>query len=345
MNTNETGILSQSLASITYNGSSLNIPQDKKLNIYMGIGLWSARDGLSTNLPVDIMQMLLSAAVLRSQIREANPEKNSKVILLIADSMAVREGADRYKVAQIALVYQKAIAQLLDLLNLQECAEIILSSDLEASDKFRQTHQLIESSDVIRSYTDETSRNYVCTQTAITHYFHTYRDVGVKVGWIMQSSSQKLKDPVIDELPWDELKFDRLHQIICRTSTIQCLYAKAGLKQKRTGQSVEVNEGCPYTAYENDFRMVVQLEKQKERAEAAALPVKSRQAVNKRIAKQWKEVAKVCSALKAMQIVSDRLLPDSCIVKNQDVKTVCNMLDHWSNPPDSVEKINLQSNL
>lgn len=344
MNINNAGSLAQSLACLAYNGRSLEVPKDKKLNIYMGIGLWSARDGLSNNLPVDIMQMLLSAAVLKSQIREANPEKPSKIILLIADSMAIREGADRHKVAQIVAVYQRAIAHLLSLLNLHECTEIILSSDLEAMDKFRQTHQLIESSDVIKSYPDEISRNYVCTQTAITHYFHTHRDVGVKVGWIMQSSSQKLKDPVIDELPWDELKFDRLHQMICRTSTIQCLYAKAGLKQKRTGQEIQMLEGCPYTAYEKDFRMVVHLEQKKESMEAS-LPMKSLQAVKRRIAKQWKGVAEVCSALKTMQLVSDGLFPASCVVKNNDVLTICRILDHWSNPSGSVEKNTLTSNL
>lgn len=106
MSVNISETLSKWLSLLTYNGNSIITPKDN-LNIYMGIGLWSVRDGLSESLPIDVMQMLLSATVMRSQIMEANHGKSSKVILLIADSMAIREGAEKEKVSQLVRIYKK----------------------------------------------------------------------------------------------------------------------------------------------------------------------------------------------------------------------------------------------
>ena len=61
----------------------------------MGIGLWSKKDGLSIGLPVDIMQMLIPARFFQQEFAKSNPGKSPKVYLLIADSMAIDEGADR----------------------------------------------------------------------------------------------------------------------------------------------------------------------------------------------------------------------------------------------------------
>ncbi len=133
MNINITETLNQSLSLLTYNGNSIITPKDNQLNIYMGIGLWSVRDGLSEGLPIDVMQMLLSATIMRSKIMEANSGNSSKVIVLIADSMAVREGAKKEKVSQLVQIYKKSLEPLLDLLNIKECSKIILSSDLESS--------------------------------------------------------------------------------------------------------------------------------------------------------------------------------------------------------------------
>jgi hypothetical protein len=72
MSINTSEILSQGLSLLTYNGNNIVTPRDNHLNIFMGIGLWSVRDGLSEGLPIDIMQMLLSATIMRSQILEAN---------------------------------------------------------------------------------------------------------------------------------------------------------------------------------------------------------------------------------------------------------------------------------
>ena len=129
MNTN--AILSQGLSLLTYNGDNMVTPKDNRLNIFIGIGLWSKKEGLSEGLPIDVMQMLLSATIMRAKIMEANPEKSSKVIILIADSMAVREGADRENISQIIKTYKRSLEPLLDMLNIKESSEIVLSSALE----------------------------------------------------------------------------------------------------------------------------------------------------------------------------------------------------------------------
>lgn len=320
-----TEILSQSLASLTYNGGSLKIPKEQKLNIYMGIGLWSAKDGLTTALPVDVMQMLLSATVLRTQISEANPGKQSNVILLIADSMAVNEGADQYKVAEIVSLYKKCLDPLLGLLNLKEHAEIMLSSDLEGTGEYQATLHSLKSSKILQQLEgDGQHYNYICTQTAITQCLYAKRDVGVKVGWLLKSSGEKLNDRS-DPASWDELKFDRLHQAICPDSTIQSLYARAGMKQGRR-QDIQIEEGCPYTAYEKDSRYVVQTQNKRDISTICPL--------QKRVAAQWQGVADVCTRLREMQIVSDRILPDPCIHPTNNVVTVYRMLNHWSNSPE-----------
>lgn len=328
MNINRSDILSHSLSTLTYNGNKLKIPQDEKINIYMGIGLWSVTDKLSINLPIDVMHLLLSAAVLRSQISDANPGKKPKIIVLIADSMAVAEGAERSQVAEITLIYQQAISRLLQLLNLSEWTQIILSSDLERSASFIATLQKVQTSERIQEM-DSLHGQYVCMQTAITQHLHTSQQVGIKIGWILNKTNKRMLDPIIDDLSWDELKFDRLHRVICPDSTLQCLYTKAGMKQRQTKHGIQVEECCPYTAFEKDERYVVGT---LESAMITKIP--------KSISNQWKGIATVCSKLKDIQVVSEWILPKGCIKQTNDSVTVTNMLNHWINP-SLIEKSNL----
>lgn len=328
MSLNTTEMLSQSLSLLTYNGDNIKTPKGNQLNMYMGIGLWSKKDGLSEGLPVDVMQMLLSATILRSQIKEANIDKPSKVIILIADSMAIREGAEGEKVSQLVLLYKKSLQSLLDLLNVKDSSEIVLSSDLEKDTEYQTTLKSLEQSSILEQLRkeDEAHYAYIRTQTAITLYMHTRRNVGIKVGWICADSGNQLRDRKIEPKSlknWDELKFDRWCEAICPDSTIQCLYAKAGMKQSKHGKDVSVSEGCPYTAYVRDQRYIVQTHNKKE--------IKAICSLQKRVASHWKDVAKVCSNLMQTKIASGSLLPVDCIKKSNDIATVYNMLNHWSN--------------
>jgi hypothetical protein len=327
---NKADLLAESQSHLAYNATNINIPKDNKLNIYMGIGFWSAQNGLSLGLPVDVMQMLLSAVVLRSQIEEVNPGKPSKVVILLADSMAIREGADKDKVFELVSLYKKCLSPLLALLNMTANSEVILSSKLEEAKEYQAALQLLDQDPVMQTLkSNATHYAYIRTQTAITHYLHTHQDVGVKVGWINKASSRQLNNHSTSPIKsWDEMRFDRIYRSICQNSTLQCLYAKAGLKQHiRPGQGgrlqMQVHEGCPYTAYEEDRRYIIQTDHQ--------LDIKKICWLKKRVAAQWKCVANVCSDLRQLKIVNDKILPVNCIQKSHDVTTVYRMLNYWSN--------------
>lgn len=327
MNTQD--VLSHNLSSLTYNGSEILIPKDEKLNIYMGIGLWSKKNGLSNGLPIDVMQMLLAATVLRSKIQEVNPERKPRVIILIADSMAVREGADEKRVADLVALYKKSLKPLLELLGLQESAEIVLSSGLEQEESFQSTLNQLDSSDVLQELKEDGDHyGYIRSQTAITRYMHMQKDVGVKVGWICKQSSQQLNQSHLEAkalICWDELKFDQLCSSIC--PRMQYLYTKAGLKQciNEKGKLLNVLEGCPYTAYNDEHRYVVQVEAPKD--------IKSIYPVQKSVATHWKGIAEICQKLTQMQVVQESILPTDCIKKTNAVLRTYKMLNHWVNLP------------
>lgn len=330
MNINTAEVLSEGLSLLTYNWNSLATPKDHPLNIFMGIGLWSIKNGLSTGLPVDVMQMLLSAALMRSRILEANPGRSSKVIILIADSMAIREGAEEEKVSLLVRIYKKSLETLLDLLNEKESSEIVLSSELENSSVYHEVLQSIENSQILKQLKEEDEAHYayIRTQAAMTRYMNIHEQVGVKVGWIFAESSQQLQSraPAQCLKPWDELKFDRWCEEIYQDPTMQYLYTKAGLKQSGNDKKISVSEGCPYTAYPRDQRYIVSIPNMKD--------IKIICPIQKRTASHWKGVAEVCSKLIKARLVHQELLPENCIKNSNLIGTVYNMLNHWANPPD-----------
>lgn len=303
----------QDLSLVTYNSSDLKPLKPNHPHIYMGIGLWSLKDGLSEGLPVDVMHMLLAAKLLQT----INPERSPKVVILLADSMALREGADRGKVEQVSQIYQRSLEPLLRLLQLE--SEIVLSSELEQCPQYNETLKRVDQSPLLQrmAVEDRVHHAYVRTQTAITAYMHQHRGVGVKVGWV-HSHSIKPKSSCIPE-SWDELKFDRLCASACPEIKIQCLYAKAGLKHL---VKVNLKEGCPYTAFSTDRRYIVQLTQPK--------PLKEICLLRRKEARQWKGVAELCSRLMEAGLASQKLLPRGCIRKTHAVATVYNMLNHWS---------------
>lgn len=330
MNINTAEVLSEGLSLLTYNGNSLVTPKDHPLNIFMGIGLWSVKDGLSKGLPVDVMQMLLSAALMRSQIMEANPGRSSKVIILIADSMAIREGAEEEKVSLLVRVYKKSLETLIDLLSEKESSEIVLSSELENSSVYNEVLQSIENSPILRQLKEEDEAHYayIRTQAAMTRYMNIHEQVGIKVGWIFAKSSQQLKSRATAQLlkPWDELKFDRWCEEICPNSTLQYLYTKAGIKQSENDKKISVSEGCPYTAYPRDQRYIVRTSDKED--------IRTICPIQKRTASHWRGIAEVCSKLIKARLVHQELLPENCIKSSNAIGTVYNMLNHWANPPD-----------
>lgn len=339
-NINKCKLLSQGLSLLAYNGNDIKTPKDNQLNIYMGIGLWSVKDGLSKGLPIDVMQMLLLAAIMRWQIKEANLKQSSKIIILIADSMAIREGAEREKVSQMTLIYKNSLEPLLDLLKLKEDAEILLSSTLEKTEQYQVILKSVEENSILKRLKneDEIHYAYIRTQTAITHYMNKCREVGIKVGWISDNSSKQLTkwEQPYSLKSWDELKFDRWYEVICENSKIQCLYSKAGIKQPRTGKNINVREGCPYTACDKDQRYIIQTQKKQD--------IKTICPLQNRVATHWRGIAELCLSLMDLKIVDSILLPKDCINTTNAKITVSNLLNHWSNVSVPSKYISVISN-
>lgn len=313
--------LSQSLSLLTYNGDQICIPTGKKLNLYMGIGLWSHLDHLSMGLPIDVIQMLLSAAILRLKIVDANPLKSSKIIILIADSMAVKEGAEQIQVNAITSIYQQCLEPLLTLLSIKEWTSIILSSQLEKEPFYQETLQVISQTKAVQEYAgDREHYHYICTQSAITQTMSLYQDVGIKVGWIHKNSVKHLNNHNLDQLKnWDELKFDT----ICKISgcAVQYLYAKAGLKLISKPENIEIREGCPYTAYSGHYRYVIISE---------GNDFKEIDKPLSRVAKHWMPIIQACLLLKSIDVLNAKTLPEKVHMTNNTV-AVQQCLSYWVN--------------
>lgn len=320
-------ILSQGLDVITYNSNKIKIPKDKP-HIYMGIGLYSKRDGLSEALPIDVMQMLLPAKMMSLQIKEANLGKPSRVIILIADSMAIREGAKQEQVSKLTEIYKKSLMCLLDLLDMTDDSEIVLSSELEKCTEYQKTFKSIENSEPVRllKIKDPAHCAYIISQTANTICMNEYRNVGIKVGWIRAESNKQLNSCVSPESlkSWDELSFDLRCGAIRPDLKIQYLYTRAGLNQSRRGKYTNVSEGCPYTAYHGARYVVRPGDKGN---------IITTYRLQKRVSKPWRRLAEVCWSLMQENVVSNTLLPKDCIQKNHAIATVYNMLNHWCYPP------------
>lgn len=307
-------ILNKNLAVMSYKGDNASLPDSKKSNLYMGIGLWSAEDRLSEGLAVDVMQMLLAAAIMRLRIMEANPGKLPQIKILIADSMAVAEGADSEEVKSLVSIYKRSLKPLLKLLNIHDATTIVRASKLTATPEFENIELELEASPQLQQHASDIAHyRYIRTQTAITEYMHRHSDVGVKVGWRKKQPSA-----------WDESIFDAIYKSVCPDSTMSNIYARAGLnmtisKKKATALS----EGCPYLAYSKYHlqRYVVQPK--------TNLDIKDVCLVTKAIKDHWLDAVTVCRDLNG--VLSQDILPEDCCKGNNTQNWVYKALNYWVN--------------
>lgn len=318
--------ISSDLVEMTYNYDQLNLSENSGSNIYMGIGMWSAENQLSLGLPIDVIHMLLAAAGTRNEIISNGMGMSSRVIILIADSMAEDEGANPEDVLRITDIYQKSIKSLLKILNLDEHSEIICSSELVHDSDYQtiisEVSRLIDEydgSEVIQNL-QENNIKYVRSQTAINVYMNTCKDVGIKIGWI--------KKPINDNsiIGWDEQRFDQIDTEL-RESKLQYLYSKGGLKKKMSS----IVEGCPYTAYPSEERYLINV---------GSRVSKRARKVSKIVKTRWLDTIKICKKWMDLGILYSKFLPENCIVERNDVKTVVNAINHWVQAPSIVGELN-----
>jgi len=306
---NKIDLLSQALSKLSVNEKEIKISENQKPNLYMGIGLWSVKGGLSNGLPVDVMHMLLSAALLRAAVMECNPGVQSRVFILIADSMAVNEGADVEEVKKVVALYTKSLGALLPLLNLE--ASIVLSSELMQLELYQNTcGEVMQSEQMQNIEDDRVHYAYILQQTAITHFMQKDENVGIKVGWSCQKSQSV----------WDERKFDAIYSEIFPDSAIQFFYTKSGLKQLIEKRNTNVIEGCPYTAFSGDNRYVIG---EKNNSIREICPIK------RSVARHWISAAEICFQLKKEGLFSEKILSENCIQPRNRIGTVFFLLNYW----------------
>jgi hypothetical protein len=325
---NTGNVILQGLQRLTFNHDQINLASIKETNIFLGIGLWSKKDGLSIGLPVDVIQMLLAAKCLQAQVKEKNHRLQSNVILLIADSMAIHEGANPDKVDQIVKIYKKCLEPWINLLHLSSCHEILLSSELEKKEEFIHTLTKVQENRIAKQLktNDPDHYAYVHTECAHTLFLNRYYSVGIKLGWICESSKKFICSASPESLThWDELKFDKWTQKICQNDcTMQFLYARAGLKNTKTAHQTQVSEGPPYTAFAKDRRYIMQV------ATPITINICS---LEKKISSHWRGIAEICNGLIRAGLVDEKLLRGDCIKKSNERATVTNLLNHWINVP------------
>lgn len=248
------------LTGLTHNVLNPLEKNSKKNNIYMGIGIWSKKNGLSEGLPVDIIKMLLAAKVAALTLH------SRRVIILIPDSMAKNEGADQKEVDKIILVYRKCLASLIDLLNMNDCAEIMLSSKLEKKEEYIKTHANMAASESVKKLKCKSEHKYyIATQSTITQHMHLHENVGVKIGWVKAKGIPLIaKDEELSDLSrYDELEFDLIYKGLCPESRMQYLYVDAGSKHLIKQGAINYQEAPPYTAFSADHRYTMQTSIQK----------------------------------------------------------------------------------
>lgn len=307
-------IITKNLAVMSYGGDNIILPENEKSNLYMGIGLWSAENRLSEGLPVDVMQMLITAAIMRLRIMDANPGILPQIKILIADSMAVKEGADAGEVKSLVSVYKRSLKPLLELLNIHNVTTIVRASKLTSTQEYKAIKHELDTNAQLQQYADDAAHyRYIRTQTAITEYMHRHADVGVKVGW-------RKKGPAA----WDESKFDAIYKSVCPHSRMSNLYAKAGLNMTiNKKKATALSEGCPYTAYSKYHlqRYVVQPE--------CNVDIKEVCAVTKAIKEHWLNAVTVCRDLG--EDLGRDILPEDCCKGSNTLNWVYKALNYWVN--------------
>lgn len=200
-------------------------------------------------------------------MRQRGGRFTTKVIVLVADSMALREGADLTKVGEIVELAKRALAFWSGKLRLS--LEVILSSEIERSEEYQALVRSLEG-----EFTDLPleKQQYFLSQTANTIFLYN-QGVRVKLGWQMSKRGVS-----------DEGVFDERCAKTGRVPELQCLYAKAGLKKE--GHL----EAPPYIALLGDER--------------PRFGVSEFYPLTKRHVARWSSMFEVCAALFPGEYVS-----------------------------------------
>lgn len=198
--------------------------ESKEINIFMGIGFISGRDGLSQGLPIDILNMIIVADQVRLKLL---PVK-STIHLLIADHMAYQHlnREELFLAKNVAKCYQDHMVALLRSLDLLDKVNIHLSSQVIEDERFQAILKVLREQDIgglpksednlalniltcQNGYT-ESHRFYFVNQTALGKFFKEVYQCQIKLGW-SKGSAHKV---ISRSEHYDEPHFDRFYRQI-----------------------------------------------------------------------------------------------------------------------------------
>jgi len=165
-------------------GINPKITTYKDKSIYYGTGLCTAKE-LSIALPFDVLGMVLVAENIRRQMGM------DKIYHHIADTHAKSNNLFKdYEVEKQAANVKKALTIMKENLGFKNL-EIVLASEFDQTDEYNQILNNIE--------TDK--HEYVKRELADISWYQKYKNVDIKIGWIIQASETNLG--------FDERIFDR----------------------------------------------------------------------------------------------------------------------------------------
>lgn len=217
----------------------LHLEEKEHMNIFMGIGFISGKDGLSQGLPIDILNMIMVASQIQEELQRNG--KSSIIHLLIADHLACQSNDMEYpnEIKSLALRYHAQILSTLSNLKMADKVVIHYSSDIIQKKIYQDILNKIESlkkedicqekmplvHDVIlaQGKYNQGNRRYFVNQTALGEYFYHIHHCVIKISW---SRNAKDKD-ILKSTSFDEPHFDRFYEEK-NGRTLSFIYVDAG---------------------------------------------------------------------------------------------------------------------
>lgn len=220
--------------------------ENKIINVFIGTGLWSNKYELTVGLPIDILNMIITAQLLRRQI-EKNIGNKSGLIILIADHLAIESGADINEVNNRVEQNLIILNCILKKLGINEF-KIVLSSAVVKEPEYQEIYKSLINNFHIKQLENK-NRNYAITQTAIGRYMQIFCMALIKISWAHKF--QKKSDK------FDELWFDQIYINIFGPGQVNFIYTKAGIAfQKENGGTRVPYTHTPIKDKEKDMRVL-----------------------------------------------------------------------------------------
>lgn len=213
------------------------LPQDiddNKINVFLGIGLWSKVHGLSLGLPIDVLLMLITADRLRNQMDSGA----GNIYLLIADSLAMESISDcpGTTLGDVLIRRDQTIQIIKQVCNTLKIKRVIIefSSIIAKDEGYQKTEGIILSNEKYKNLVQKdkelgsTTQNYILKQTALVAFYSSMRNCGLKISWChdARTINNGVNSETRDE-PW----FDAYYRQICGDSMpIGFVYTHSGMQ-------------------------------------------------------------------------------------------------------------------